>query len=133
MTHGTLPETVAALIARHIHSPAQLEALLALYLKPEEWWTAGRLASEMRVPAWAAQERLEDLATRGFFAVKTADDVAFRFSPASEEIAAAVADLAAVYFQRPATVIAHVRASAPDPVRAFADAFRIKKTEDEDG
>ena len=125
MAEGTLPATVASLIARHLHSPAQLEALLTVHQKAEEWWTARRLAGELRLPAWAARERLEDLASRGFLEVKTADDVAFRFSPTAPGDAAAVAELAAIYYTRPATILAHVRASAPDPVCAFADAFRI--------
>ena len=132
MAEGKLPGTVASLIARHLHTPAQLEALLTLHLKSDEWWTARRLADEMRLPMWAARERLEDLASRGFLEVKTANDVAFRFSPTTPETAAAVADLAAVYFQRPAAILAHVRASAPDPVGQFADAFRITP-EGEDG
>lgn len=133
MAEGRFPEPVAALIARHIHSPVQLEALLTLHLKAEEWWTARRLGAELRLPAWAARERLEDLATRGFLEVKTADDVAFRFCPTSPEAAAAVAELATLYYQRPAAIIAHVRAAAPDPVRAFADAFRIKTEDEKDG
>ena len=119
-----LPKEVAALVARHIHSPAQLETLLAVHLEPE-WWTPSRLGRHLGLPAWAVRERLEDLASRGFLEVKTADDVAFRYGPTDPGAAAAVSSLARIYYQRPAGVLSLIRASRPDPVRAFADAFRI--------
>jgi hypothetical protein len=128
-----LPTEVAVLVARHVHSPAQLETLLALHLEPEEWWTANRLGRQLGLAEWVVRERLEDLASRGFLEVKTADDVAFRFAPTAPEAAAAVSSLARIYYQRPAGVLALIRASRPDPVRAFADAFRLKGEEDGDG
>ena len=111
----------------------QLETLLALHLEPEEWWTARRLGKQLGIAAWAVRERLEDLATRGFLEVKTADDVAFRYAPTSPEEAAAVSSLARIYYQRPAGVLSLIRASRPDPVRAFADAFRLKAEDEGDG
>jgi hypothetical protein len=124
---------VAALVARHIHSPAQLETLLALHLEDGEWWTAERLGKHIGLAAWAVGERLEDLAMRGFLEVKTAEDVAFRYAPASPEMAAAVSSLARIYYQRPAGVLSLIRAGRPDPVRAFADAFRLKSGQEGGG
>jgi hypothetical protein len=130
---GALPKEVAALVARHIHSAAQLETLLALHLENEDWWTAERLGKRLGLPAWSARERLEDLASRGFLEVKTAEDVAFRYAPMSAETAAAVSSLARIYYQRPAGVLSLIHAARPDPVRAFADAFRLKPEDDTDG
>lgn len=128
-----LPKEVAALVARHVHSPAQLEVLLAVHLDAEEWWTAARLGRQLGLPAWSVRERLEDLASLGFLEVKTADDVVFRYAPTSPETAAAVSSLARIYYQRPAGILSLIRASRPDPVRAFADAFRLKREEEDDG
>ena len=127
-----LPKEVAALVARDVHSPAQLETLLAVHFEPEEWWTAARLGRHLGLPEWMVRERLEDLASRGFLEVKTAEDVAFRYSPTSAETAAAVSSLARIYHERPAGVLSLIRASRPDPVRAFADAFRLREEEEEE-
>jgi hypothetical protein len=63
---------------------------------------------------------LLSLQTRG-------SDVFCRYSPHTPELAERTARLLQVYRERPVTMIKLVYASARDPLKSFADAFRLKR------
>jgi hypothetical protein len=129
---GAIPEAVRRLLAERIDSIAQLELLLLLHRSAPEPWDAQRVAAELRLePAWAEGE-LAELCRRGLCAEASADAPSYRFHPASSELEKAVATLAACYGDRRVTIIGLIYGRPNDPIRQFADAFRIRR-EDPDG
>lgn len=126
--HGSaLPGRARALIAQHVRSIEQLEVLLLLYGNPEQWWSAEGVADELGTSTHSTAGRLEDLASRSLLDVRTAETVLFRYKPVSAAVGEAVRDLARAYAERPAAVAALIYSGPMDEIRAFADAFRIRK------
>lgn len=125
-----IPANVQALIAQHIESVVQLEVLLLLSANPERGWTAAQIAQELRIDTGGAAAQLETLIAKGFLARDPAQPEVVRFSPSDAAAAGDVAGLAKAYADRRVAVTAMIY-SKPiepiDPVRTFADAFRLRK------
>jgi hypothetical protein len=125
-----LPEEVRRFIADHIDSVEQLEILLLLYQHPERTWDAESVARELRVAAGSAGERLEDMAHAGLLARKDGNPAEYRFAPESAELGDAVRGLSTAYSERRVTVINLIFSKPVDKIRTFADAFRIRRDDD---
>jgi hypothetical protein len=123
---------VRRLIADSIDSVEQLEILLLLLQRPERTWSAESVARELRVSSLSAGDRLEDLSRDALLArVKGSDE--YRYAPASAELNEAVKGLATAYTERRVTVINLIFSKPVDKIRTFADAFRLRKKEDDNG
>jgi hypothetical protein len=126
---GGLPEVVRRLVAERIDSIAQLELLLLLHGSAPAEWDAKGIAAELRLdPTWAAEE-LAKLCRRGLCAETAEDAGRYRFAPASPELANAVALLDASYADRRVAIVALIYGKPVEPIREFAEAFRIRKEE----
>ncbi len=130
MRASDLPEEVRRLIADHIDSVEQLEILLLLYQHPERTWSAEAVARELRVAAISAGERLEDMAFAGLLARKDGKPVEYRYAPTNGALADAVRGLSTAYSERRVTVINLIFSKPVDKIRTFADAFRLRKDDD---
>jgi hypothetical protein len=62
---------------------------------------------------------------------RVAESVVFRYKPVSPALEATVADLARLYSERPLEVTTLIGARVTDHIRGFADAFRIRKGNDD--
>lgn len=109
----------------HIDSVEQLEVLLLLQRSAVDW-TSHAVAAELRIDPASAQRRLEALATASF---AEADGASFRYRRGGP-YDAAVRQLARVYTERRVSVITLIftKPVRPenDPVRALAEAFRLR-------
>jgi hypothetical protein len=124
MSHQPVPEDVRDLILRHIHSVAQLEALLFLRGRPGESWDTGSIARRLYAPADEVATALGDLCSAGFL---RRDDAGFRYdgSPGQQ---ATVERLAAAY-ARHLIPITHLIHGKPRNITAFSDAFKFRRDE----
>jgi len=126
-----IPEAVRRLVAERIDSIAQLELLLLLYRSAPTAWDAPGIAAELRLePAWAAGE-LAELCRRGLCAEVSESAARYRFQPSSADLAGAVKMLEACYADRRVTVVGLIYGRPAEPIRQFADAFRIRKEGDD--
>ncbi len=130
MRAGDLPEGVRRLIAEHIDSVEQLEILLLLYQHPERSWTAEAVARELRVSAFSAGDRLKEMARAAILSHLEGSAVEYRYAPESPQMAEAVAGLATAYTERRVTVINLIFSKPVDKIRTFADAFRLRRDDD---
>jgi hypothetical protein len=133
MTFDQLPAAVRAFIHDHVRSIEQLEVLLLLHKDVEQWWSAQGVAGELRTSLPSAAARLEDLACRNLLAVRTADQLFYRYLPISPALDLAVRETAQAYRERPAAVAALLYSTPLDEIRGFADAFRIRKRKENGG
>jgi hypothetical protein len=76
--------------------------------------------------------RLESIAERDLLVESEAGAGRYRFEPSSPALAKSVEALAASYADRRVSVVAALDAEPGERIREFADAFRIRR-EDEDG
>jgi len=77
----------------------------------------------------SAKARLEELHRAKLLTlIGSADSPKYRFNSSSAE-AATVADLEKVYKMRRVSMISFIYSKPTDPLRAFSDAFRLRKDE----
>lgn len=123
-----LPEEVKRFLEANIDSVDQLEILRVLGEDPLKEWPAVDLAREVQSAAQSINAHLDALNSRGLLAVrKSGSDLFCHYGPHSPELAQRTAQLLQVYRERPVTMIKLVYATARDPLKTFADAFRLKK------
>jgi hypothetical protein len=118
-------------VVENINSVEQLEVLLLLYRAPDRWWTAEQVTAEIRTSLASARKRLDDLCSRNLLDVKLVQDVLFQYRPPNSEVARLVEKLAELYRQRMFGFIDLIYDRRRDAVRDLAEAFRIKKGEDD--
>lgn len=133
MRSNDLPEDVRRFIADHIESVEQLEILLLLHHHGGRVWTAESVARELRIAPISAGERLEDLARASIVSRMQGTPVEYRYAPGSPNLDAAVAGLATAYSERRVTVINLIFSKPVDKIRTFADAFRLRRDDDDNG
>ena len=126
MAQAGIPPEVQRFIAENIDAAEQLDILLLLYRSPERSYTALEVSQAVFTVASAATLRLEGLVARGLLSSSGEADPAYRYKPATEELAKRADQLAAVYHANRVGVIQLIFARPPDPLQTFADAFRLK-------
>jgi predicted transcriptional regulator of viral defense system len=125
LSEASIPANVRNFLHDHVESVVQVEVLLLLHAEPARALCAADVVAALRVePAWAAAQ-LSNLCGRGILA--EVGPGSYRFAPRSAEVADAVAGLARAYADRRVTVIGLIYAKPSEPLRSFADAFRLRK------
>jgi hypothetical protein len=127
MSQADIPQVVRAFIAQNIESAELLETLLLVHSDPGREWTPEDVARSIYTVPASATRRLEQLVAMRLAASNGAPDPAYRYSPGSPALAEQVAALAAAYRANRVAVINLVYAPPPDPLRSFADAFKLRK------
>ena len=118
-------------IAAHITSVAQLEILLLLKTNPTQSWTPELIARELRIDPKAAAEQLAGLLKDGFLVSDA--PAAYRYAPKSPALDEGVIALAQAYLVRRVTITGLIFSQPNRVIRAFSDAFRIRKDEPHGG
>jgi hypothetical protein len=124
-----IPTPVASFILEHIHSVEQLEVLLLLRNKGGEW-TAPQIAAELRISALSTQARLDDLKNRDFLVVGLTPG-SFRYEPVNSKLSREIDAVADCYAHFRVSVINLIFSVPGDSARSLAEAFRLKRKQDE--
>jgi hypothetical protein len=119
-----IPETVKRIIAEHIDSVPELEAILLLRRTRDREWTADEAGARLYVSTTVAEHLLAALVTRGFFASTSSR---FRYAPATPKLEAVVDELAAAYAEQLVTVTHLIDSKPSSGVRQFAEAFGLRR------
>jgi hypothetical protein len=120
-----IPDEVQAFVRDNIDSIEQLEVLLLLARAPDESWSAELVARELRIDAASAGRRLEQLAKLRLIE-RSSFEGRFHYSPGNVDLDRRVAGLRRAYAERRVALITLIF-TKPDPVQAFADAFRVRE------
>ncbi len=127
MAEVHIPDEVRRLIAERIASAEMLEILLLLEREPERGWTADEVSRQVFTVPAAAIGSLEGLVAQGLVASDGAANPVYRYAPAGDGLRSQVSALAAAYRASRVAVIQLVFAKPADPLRSFADAFRVRR------
>jgi hypothetical protein len=126
-----ISEGLQRFVAQHIHSVEQLEVLLLLRKSPEREWTAGEVSRALSSHPHSVETRMLDLRARGLVASREGDrEFVFRYAPEAG-LDALVDELARAYGERRTSVINLIFSKPIDSVRTLAEAFRLRKKEEE--
>ena len=111
---------------QRLSSIDQIEIVLLLMRDPSRAWTAPEVAAAVGTPPESAAMRLFLLASSGVLTFEAAGMPKYRYTGTDPETHALLAELAGLYESDRGAVASLVGAPA-DPLRSFADAFKLKK------
>lgn len=121
-----IPKDAQDVIARHIHSVAQLETLLFLRARPDVPIKPDILAREQKIGGDMAADLLTDLSGRGF--LKETPE-GYLYKP-TRTLAKGVDAVANAYGTYRVAIINLIFSKPSEGVQSFADAFRVRRDED---
>jgi hypothetical protein len=113
-------------VRTRLGSILQLDIVLLLQADADVWWSAERVAAQLRVAVDAARLALEALASGNLLDVRIASDLTYRFAPWHESAARVLGEIAASHYEAREIV---ARAAAAGTAERFANAFRIRKSD----
>ncbi len=119
-----IPEEVRRFVLQCIDSVEQLEVLLLLQGSPGVVWSPEAVATNLYSNPASIARRLTGLHAQGLLA---ADATSYRYLPKTPELEATVSLLAETYRERRVAVITVIASKPMENVRAFSDAFRLRK------
>jgi predicted transcriptional regulator len=123
MSEEMVPEDVREFILKCIDSIAHLEALLLLRREPRSAWTAVAVAGRLYIEESEAKAVLKRLCAEGLITARNGN---YRFDGETSGKEELVNRLASLYARHliPITNLVHAK---PSGIKAFADAFRLRK------
>lgn len=129
MTGDPIPEDVNDLLRRHFTSASEIEVLLVLVRDPRPW-SQQELARRLVINDDHALTLLRSLVRVGLVVEK---EGAYLFRPSRPKDLAAVEALERIYDAYRVRIIHIVLSTPADPLRHFADAFKLRSPEDQEG
>ena len=115
-------------LQQRLASVEQVEIVLLLKSDPSRTWTASEVAAHLGTAPEPAAMRLFLLASAGLIAFEVQGMPRYRYAATGDGTDALLNELASVYDAHREAVTALVEAPAPpDPIRSFADAFKLKR------
>jgi len=124
-----VPEEVRRFVLQCIDSVEQLEVLLLLHGSPAVVWSAEAVATTLYSNPDSITRRLNGLHARGLLAATEVSS--YRYLPRTPELDATVSLVADTYRLRRVAVITVIASKPMENVRAFSDAFRLRKKDDD--
>jgi hypothetical protein len=122
---AAISDELQKFIARYVHSVEQLEILCLLAESPARDWQPAEVFRNIQSSQDSVAANLLYLAHERIL-TSTADS-GYRFSPASPELGRMALNLVKTYREKRVTVVETIYKNPLDPIRNFADAFRIRK------
>jgi hypothetical protein len=117
---------VLQLIAECIDSLESLEALGLLYRSPDTFWSADAVAAQIGARPDVVAQKLQQLAGTGLLSLAK-DSVAYRYAPVAASSCQGVDLLMKAFANRRVDVVNAIYSSNMERLRAFSNAFRLKK------
>lgn len=122
-----LSEPLSAFLRKRLTSAEQID-IVVLLMRDRRAWAASEVAQALDMAPEATAMRLFLLASAGFIAFEAAGMPRYQYVGAGDsETDRLLHELAEVHANDRAAILEVVDAPPPDPVRSFADAFRLKR------
>ena len=119
-------EGLRTFLQQRLTSMEQIEVVLLLRKEPARSWTAPEVSAALRTAPESAAMRLFLLASSGMIAFEPAGLPRYRYAGEDRETDGLLQELAEVLAVDRGAIAALVGAP-PDPLRSFADAFKLKR------
>lgn len=127
MSEPGIPEIVRRFIAERIESAELLETLLLVHSDAGREWSPEEVAGSIYTVPASATRRLEQLVDMGLASSNGAPEPRYRYAPSTEQLRTEVDALADAYRKQRVAVINLIYSTPPDPLRSFADAFKLRR------
>jgi DNA-binding IclR family transcriptional regulator len=126
---SSLPHDVHQFLYQHIESVEQLEVLVLLRMRPERGWSPEEVARELYSHPASIARRLAMLLGQGL--LREIEPGCYQYAPRTGELHATVLRVAEMYRERRVAVVTLIASKPIENVRAFSDAFRIRRNQEE--
>lgn len=123
---GSVSESLQTFLQQRLATIEQIEIVLLLRSDPARSWSATDVATELRMPPESAAMRLFLLASSGMILFEPSGVPRYRYAATDADTETLLAELAEIYANDGGAVRVAIGAP-PDPIRSFADAFKLKK------
>lgn len=130
MVSEELPEIVRKFILERITSVEQIAVLLFLITHSQRKWTTAEISQELRSTEASIQKRILDLRSSGVLSPKMDPGEPLDSAAIAEGLSEPVRALLEAFRLRPNRVIDLIYSRPNESLKAFADAFKIRKDED---
>jgi AraC-like DNA-binding protein len=124
-----LSDEVHRFLSLYIDSVEELEVLLLMRRSPERSWTAEEMARELYSHSTSITRRFQRLLGSGL--LRETDPGALQYAPRAVELDRTVARVAEAYRERRVAVVSLIASKPIENVKAFSDAFRLRKRKEE--
>ena len=124
-----LPENVHRFLYQNIDSVEQLEVLLLLWRTPERGWTSDEVATAVYSHPTSVVRRLAMLLGQGL--LREREPGCYQYAPRTADLHETVTRLDHMYRERRVAVITLIASKPIENVRAFSDAFRIRRKKED--
>ena len=114
-------------LRERLPSIEQIEIVLLLREDPARSWTAPEVAGKLGTPPESTAMRLFLLASGGFLSFEGAGVPRYHYACVEADCRTRVDELAEMYTANRAAFVGIVEGANRDPIRSFADAFKLKK------
>lgn len=122
-----ISEELREFLQQRLPSVEQIEIVLLLRSSPERSWTAPEVAARVGTPPESAAMRLFLLASSGLIVFEAAGLPRYRYASSDASVDSVLEELDRQYANERAAVVALIGGPPADPVKSFADAFKLKK------
>lgn len=120
-------EALKNFVQQRLTTVDQVDIVMLLMKEPSRSWTAAEVAAAVGTAAQSAAMRLFLLASAGVILFEPAATPSYQYVADDPATDALLHQLAALYDEDREAVAALVENRPPDPIRSFADAFKVKK------
>lgn len=124
-----LPEDVHRFLHQNIDSVEQLEVLLLLWRAPQRGWTSDEVATAVYSHPSSVVRRLALLLGQGL--LREQEPGCYQYAPRTAELHDTVTRLDHLYRERRVAVITLIASKPIENVRAFSDAFRLRRKKED--
>ena len=124
-----LPDDVHLFLYQNIESVEQLVVLLRLWRAPERGWTSDEVATAVYSHPSSVVRRLAMLLGQGL--LREREPGCYQYAPRTAELHDTVSRLDHMYRERRVAVITLIASKPIENVRAFSDAFRIRRKKED--
>lgn len=101
--------------------------MLAIMQSGDRWWDARMAAAELGVDPTTAGRALDHLAALNLLDIRITGDVRYQFKPGTDALAAVARDCVDAARSNPIALFNAVQRPGRQGIRAFADAFRLRR------
>jgi hypothetical protein len=123
-----ITDELVAFLKRRLTSADQIEIVVLLLSDPSRSWTASEISEELGMAPESAAMRLFLLASQGLILFEPSGVPRYRYAGTDEAVDRLLRELASHYATNRAEVLRAIDArTEADPIRSFADAFKLKK------
>jgi hypothetical protein len=124
-----LPENVHHFLHQNIDSVEQLEVLLLLWRTPARGWTSEEVATAVYSHPTSVVRRLALLLGQGL--LREREPGCYQYAPRTADLHETVSHLDHMYRERRVAVITLIASKPIENVRAFSEAFRIRRKKED--